>query len=152
MGKQTKSVSAASRLAWNHQAHTNANCQCDPGVRYDVWHHADCYATPIAQDMVDLGVRIWQGVIPENDIVGIQKSLNDALPMQGGINVPAIDAEGMSEEKVRAEVRQTFDAYCENGRFFPGFPGGFCADKRVDDIARDEISKYGQVYVKNHYE
>ena len=102
--------------------------------------------------MVDLGVRIWQGVIPENDIVGIQKSLNDALPMQGGINVPAIDAEGMSEEKVRAEVRRTFDAYCENGRFFPGFPGGFCADKRVDDIARDEISKYGRVYVKNHYE
>ena len=88
-------------------------------------HHADCYATPIAQDMVDLGVRIWQGVIPENDIVGIQKSLNDALPMQGGINVPAIDAEGMSEEKVRAEVRQTFDAYCENGRFFSWFSWRF---------------------------
>lgn len=56
--------------------------------------------------------KIWQGVIPENDIVGIQKNLNDALPMQGGIDVPAIDSEGMPEEKVRAEIRRAFDTYC----------------------------------------
>lgn len=126
-----------------------ANAIRECGMMYV--HHCDCYATPIAQDMVDLGVQIWQGVIPENDILGIQKELDDALPMQGGIDVPAIDAEGMPEDKVRAEVRRAFDTYCEKGRFFPGFPGGFCADKRVDSIARDEIEKYGRLYVQERY-
>mgnify|MGYP004612035477 CR=1 FL=1 len=33
----------------------------------------------------------------------------------------------------------------------PRLPKGFCADKRVDSIARDEIVKYGRIYVQNHY-
>ena len=113
-------------------------------------HHSDCYTTPLAPDMVELGVKIWQGVIPENDILGVQKELGNKLAMQGGIDVPAIDAAGKPEEVVRAEIRRAFDTYCENGIFFPGFPGGFCADKRVDAIARDEIVRYGRIYAQEH--
>ena len=27
-------------------------------------HHADCVCEPIVEDMVEIGVDIWQGVIP----------------------------------------------------------------------------------------
>ena len=36
-------------------------------------HHADCICQPIVQDMVEIGVDIWQGVIAQNDIVEIQR-------------------------------------------------------------------------------
>ena len=48
-------------------------------------HHADCYCQPIVQDMLDIGVDLWQGTIPQNDIVEIQRITDGKLPMIGGM-------------------------------------------------------------------
>ncbi len=38
-------------------------------------HHADCICQPIVEDMVEIGVDIWQGVIAQNDIVEIHSDV-----------------------------------------------------------------------------
>jgi hypothetical protein len=36
-------------------------------------HHADSYCQPIAKDMVEVGIDIWEGILPSNDIQQIKK-------------------------------------------------------------------------------
>ena len=37
-------------------------------------HHGDSFMEPVVEDMVELGVDVWQGVLPQNDIPKLQKS------------------------------------------------------------------------------
>ena len=64
---------------------------------------------------------------------------------------PGIDIEGMPEETIRAEVRRAIDTYCERGRFYPGMPAGACYIPRNNEIANDELIKYGKAYVDARY-
>ena len=38
-------------------------------------HHGDSFMEPIVEDMVELGIDVWQGVLPQNDIPKLQKQL-----------------------------------------------------------------------------
>ena len=51
-----------------------------------VIHHADSFCEPIVEDMVDIGIDVWQGVLPENDIVKLQKQLDGRMTLMGGID------------------------------------------------------------------
>lgn len=113
-------------------------------------HHADCYCEPLVEDMIELGIDVWQGVIPENDIVGIQERTQHRLPMIGGIDIPAIDIDNISEEAIRREIRRAYDTYCPGGKFFPGGPGGGCYISRNEEIAQDEAAKYGREFAQKH--
>ncbi|MDO4622404.1 MAG: uroporphyrinogen decarboxylase family protein [Eubacteriales bacterium] len=113
-------------------------------------HHADCICQPIVEDMVEIGVDIWQGVIAQNDIVKIQEVTKGKLAMVGGIDGPAIDISNITEEEIRQEVRRAVDTYCPAGRFFPGIPNGECFLKWNDGIWRDELKKYGRQYAIEH--
>ena len=113
-------------------------------------HHADCICQPIVTDMVDIGIDIWQGVIAQNDIVEIQRITEGKLAMIGGIDGPAIDIQGISEEAVRAEVRRAIDTYCPAGRFYPSIPNGKCYIKWIDDAAKDELKNYGREWALKH--
>lgn len=62
---------------------------------------SDYVCEPVAEDMLDIGIDIWQGVIPENDIVGIRERANGGLAMIGGIDGHAIDDEGTTEPGCR---------------------------------------------------
>lgn len=37
-------------------------------------HHADSYLAPIVDDMAEIGIQVWQGVLPENDIPALQRA------------------------------------------------------------------------------
>ncbi|MDR3209194.1 MAG: uroporphyrinogen decarboxylase (URO-D), partial [Oscillospiraceae bacterium] len=50
-----------------------------------VMHHSDSFAEPIVGDMVELGIDIWQGALPENDIARLQTETRGALTFMGGI-------------------------------------------------------------------
>ena len=110
-------------------------------------HHADCICEPIVEDMVDLGIDVWQGVIPENDIVAIQERTGHRLAMQGGIDGPSIDDEETDEEEIRAEVRRAVDAYCPGGRFFPGAPAPLLRKPNSDILVR-ELEAYGREWAE----
>lgn len=115
-----------------------------------VMHHADSYMEPIVEGMVEIGVDIWQDVLPENDIVKLQKQLNGRMTLMGGIDASIVDRADSTEEDIRKEVRRACETYGPGGHFIPcityGGPG--CLFPHVDPIIDDEIAKYNkEVYV-----
>jgi hypothetical protein len=125
-----------------------SECIHDCGMLYV--HHADCICEPIVEDMVDLGIDIWQGAIAQNDIPAIQKRTNHQLPMCGGIDGPALDIEDITEERIRQSVRDTCDRCLPAGRFFPSIPNGVCFRPWNDSIVKDEAARYGYQWAKDH--
>lgn len=113
-------------------------------------HHADCYCQPIVKDMVEIGVDIWEGVIPTNDIQQIKKDTDYKLTLMGGIDAQIVDRPNQSEEVIRAEVARACREYHEGGCFIPcltyGNEGSIYPG--VNDIIMDEIRNQSKIYFK----
>lgn len=109
-----------------------------------VMHHADSNLEAIAGDLEELGIDIWQGVLPENDIAKIQANLKGNMILMGGIDASKTDYEGAPEEAVREETRRVCQSFIPGGHFIPsitsGGPGSIHA--HIDPIIADEISRY----------
>ena len=58
--------------------------------------------------MVEIGIQVWQGVLPENNIPALQEQLKGRMVLMGGIGA-AIDRPDSSEEEIRSYVRQTLE-------------------------------------------
>ena len=87
------------------------------GVR--VIHHADSFLMPIAGDLADLGIDVWQGVLPENDIPTLQKILAGKVLLMGGIDVSAVDTECWTRERIKKEVERVCENYVPGGWYIP---------------------------------
>ena len=111
-------------------------------------HHADSYCQPIVKDMVDIGIDIWQGVLPENDIQQIKKDTNYKLTLMGGIDASVVDKKDIDEDTVRKEVQRACEAYSEGGMFIPclTYGGEGSIFPGVNDIIMDEINKLNKKY------
>ena len=111
-----------------------------------VMHHADSFMEPVVEDMVELGVDIWQGVLPQNDIVKLQKQLRGRMVLMGGIDASIVDRKDAPEHVIRAEARRACSTYGPSGGFIPcmtyGGPGSIYP--QVYDIISDEIDRYNQ--------
>ena len=110
-------------------------------------HHADSYLVPIIDDMAEIGIQVWQGVLPENNIPALQERLKGRLVLMGGIGA-AIDREDAGEEEVRAYVRSALSEYCPGGHYIPSITYGLAGTvyKHVDPWIDDEIRKYNESY------
>lgn len=110
-----------------------------------VIHHADSFLEPIVDDMVEIGVNIWQGVLPENDIPKLQKQLAGRMVLMGGLDA-TIDRKDSPEEEIRAEVRRACTTYGPGGHFIPCMTYGLTGTiyPHVDETIRDEINKYNE--------
>jgi len=109
-----------------------------------VVHHADSYLEPIVEDLVDIGIDVWQGVLPQNDIPKIQKQLGGRMALMGGIDNAIVEAHGVTEEEIRAEVRRVCEQYVPGGNFIPCLPSGTrngSINPETDKIMDDEIQK-----------
>jgi hypothetical protein len=108
-----------------------------------VLHHADSYLMPIVEDLVEIGVDIWQGVLPQNDIPEVQRRTGGKLTLMGGIDAAIVDRAEATEAEIRAETRRACEAYAPGGHFIPcmtyGLPGSIYP--HVYPIISDEISK-----------
>lgn len=119
------------------------NYMKDNGVL--IMHHADSWCESIVEDMVDLGIDVWQGVLNTNDIPKIQEQLKGRMTLMGGID-SIIDRPDATEEEIRYQVRKALDAYAPGGHFIPsityGLPGTLYP--HVNPIMTDEIAKYNK--------
>ena len=108
-------------------------------------HHADSYLAPIVEDMAEIGVQVWQGVLPENDIPALQKRLNGSMVLMGGIGA-AIDRPDSTEEEIRAYVREALETYCPGGHYIPSitYGGPGTVFPHVDPIINEEIEAYNK--------
>ncbi len=111
-----------------------------------IMHHSDSFCEPIVEDMVELGIDIWQGALPQNDIPKLQKQLAGRMVLMGGIDAAIVDRKDSTEEEIRAEVRRACTEYAPGGHFIPcityGAPG--CLFPHVDPIIDDEIAKFNK--------
>ncbi|MCL2826096.1 MAG: hypothetical protein FWD72_01680 [Eggerthellaceae bacterium] len=111
-----------------------------------VMHHSDSYCQPLAKDMAEIGVDIWQGVLVTNDIVELQKELDGDMVLMGGID-SAIDCSDQTEEAIRKEVRRACETYGPGGHFIPALTSGLKASgiyPLTDPIIDDEIGRYNK--------
>lgn len=106
-------------------------------------HHADSYLVPIVEDMKEIGIQVWQGTLPENDIPALQEKLRGGLVLMGGIGA-AIDRPDSTEEEIRSYVKDALQRYCPGGHYIPSITYGLAGAvyKHVDPIIDDEIEKY----------
>ena len=106
-------------------------------------HHADSYLVPIVDDMAEIGIQVWQGVLPENDIPALQRRLQGKLVLMGGIGA-AIDRSDATAEEVCDYTRRTLRACCPGGHFIPsityGLPGAVYP--RIDRYIDETIDAY----------
>ena len=109
-------------------------------------HHADSYLVPIVEDMAEIGIQVWQGVLPDNNIPALQRQLKGRMVLMGGIGA-AIDRQDASEEEIRSYVSRTLRACCPGGHFIPSITYGLAGTvfPHVDPIIDDEIDKYNSV-------
>lgn len=111
-----------------------------------VMHHADSFLEPIVEDMVELGIDIWQGALPQNDIPKIQKQLDGRMVIMGGIDAAIVDRADAPEEIIRAEVTRALEEYAPGGSFIPcltyGAPGSIY--ENVDKIITDEVNRFNR--------
>lgn len=110
-----------------------------------IMHHADSYCEPIIEDMVELGIDVWQGVLNTNDIPKMQEQLAGRMVLMGGVD-SIIDRPDSTEEEIRTEIRKVCQTYGPGGHFIPsityGLPGSLFP--HVDTHMHDEISKYNK--------
>ncbi|NLT13298.1 MAG: uroporphyrinogen decarboxylase (URO-D) [Clostridiales bacterium] len=116
-----------------------------------VQHHCDCFIEPFAIDFAEIGIDMWQGALPTNDIVKIQKELDEKglnMLMMGGLEAAIVDNELATEEEIRAEVRRAIDTYGPGGHFLPCIGSINCLYEKNEVIAIDEMNRYGAEWIK----
>jgi hypothetical protein len=110
-------------------------------------HHADSFLEPIVSDMAEIGIDVWQGALPQNDIVRLQKELAGRMALMGGLDSASLDRPDSTEEEIRAETRRACETYGPGGRFIPcstyGVPGD-TIHPHIDQIVSDEIKRYNE--------
>jgi hypothetical protein len=114
-------------------------------------HHADSYCQPIAADMVDVGIDIWQGVLPSNDIQQIKRDTNYKLTLMGGIDASTVDRVDWNEGIVRAEVARACREYHEGGCFIPSltYGGEVSIYPGVKETIMDEVRNQNDIFFAN---
>jgi len=111
-----------------------------------VIHHSDSFLEPLVEDMAELGIDVWQGVLPSNDIVRLQAQLNGRMALMGGLDSGVVDRIDTTAEEIYAEVQRACDAYGPAGHYIPSvtyggpstlFPGNY-------EIITEAIRQYNR--------
>ena len=110
-----------------------------------ILHHSDSFCEPIVEDMAEIGVDIWQGALPSNDIPALVKLLDGRMTLMGGID-SSIDRKDAGEDEIRAEVRRACNEYGHLPHFIPSYTYGGPGTifPHVEPIIQDEINKFNK--------
>ena len=115
--------------------------------------HADSYLANIIEDMAEVDIDIWQGVLPQNNIPDLQKRLekiNARMLLMGGIDGGVIDIPSWTEEIIRKETQRACDEYVPGGRYIPCITYGLAESMfpGVYEAISAEIDKYSPKFFK----
>ena len=106
-------------------------------------HHADSYLVPIVDDMAEIGIQVWQGTLPENDIPALQRHLSGKLTLMGGFGA-AIDRADAQPDEILAYARDTLARCCPGGHFIPSITYGLAGTvfPHVDQYLDQAVNEY----------
>ena len=116
-----------------------------------VVHHSDSYCTTLVDDMFEMGIDCWEGVLPSNDIHGLQKKIEEEkrqFILWGGMDSGVFDRDDSTEEEIRKHVADTIAKYHAGGHWIPSVNDGlpFIIHQANYDIITDEINKQEKLY------
>lgn len=108
-------------------------------------HHSDSYCATLVDDMIDLGIDIWQGVMRSNDIPELLKKYTGKITFMGGIDNADVDREDWDREMVAAAVRRAVNDGARLS-FIPCMTGGGPGSTfpGVYDAVTDEIRRINE--------
>ena len=106
-------------------------------------HHADSYLVPIVDDMAEIGIQVWQGVLPENDIPALQRHLNGRIVLMGGFGA-AIDRKDATPEDILTYARDVLKRNCPGGHYIPSITYGLAGTvyPHVDKYLNQAVDEY----------
>ena len=108
-------------------------------------HHNDGYGATLVPELIELGVDIWQGVVPENDLTACLEKADGKLTFMGEIESRVLDVPGWTPEMVAAEVERACRKGTKNN-FIPCLTAGTPlssfgvneqVDKEIDRMSRE---------------
>ena len=87
-------------------------------------HHNDGYGANLVDYMIEMGIDIWQGVIPDNDIPALLEKTDGKLTFMGEIESRVIDTPNWTPEAVEAEVERACRKIGPHRNFIPCLTAG----------------------------
>ena len=93
--------------------------------------------------MAEIGIQVWQGVLPENDIPALQRHLNGRLTLMGGFGA-AIDRKDAAPEEILTYARGVLRHDCPGGHFIPSITYGLAGTvyPHVDTYLNQAVDEY----------
>ena len=88
-----------------------------------VVHHNDGYARNLVPYMIEMGIDIWQGVIPANDMPSLIEEFGGQITFMGEIETRLLDVPGWTPEMVKEEVERACRK-CGTHCFIPSLTAG----------------------------
>ena len=110
-----------------------------------VIHHDDAYSATLVPSMIEMGVDIWQGPIPSNNIPELIEKYGGQITFMGEIETKLLDVPTWTPEAVAAEVERACTK-CGCHSFIPCLTAGapITAFPGVDKAVREEIDKMSE--------
>ena len=88
-----------------------------------VVHHNDGYSANLVPSMIEMGIDIWQGVLPSNDIPTLIKEYGGDITFMGGIESRLCDVPDWSPEVIAKAVEKVCEE-CGPHNFIPCLTAG----------------------------
>ena len=108
-------------------------------------HHNDGYSKNLVPYMIEMGIDIWQGCIPANDLPELIEKYGGQITFMGEIETRLLDVPGWTPELVREEVeracrkcgKHSFIPCLTAGMPFTVFGAGETVDAEIDRMSRE---------------
>ena len=93
--------------------------------------------------MAEIGIQVWQGTLPENDIPALQRHLSGKLTLMGGFGA-AIDRADAQPDEILAYARDALARCCPGGHFIPSITYGLAGTvfPHVDQYLNQAVNEY----------
>ena len=88
-----------------------------------------------AEDMAEIGIQVWQGVLPENDIPALQQKLHGRLVLMGGMGAAIDRTDAAPEEIYGYAMDRTY-----YNRFYRG---PLPVSELMDHLGKPDPARYG---------
>jgi len=107
-----------------------------------VIHHNDAYSAPLVPYMIEMGIDIWQGPTPTNDIPDLISKYGGQITFMGEIETKLLDVPDWTREDVAKEVERACTK-CGKHSFIPCLTAGtpMTAFPGVSQAVSEEIDK-----------
>ena len=118
----------------------------DHGVEL-IFHHSDSYCANLVDDMIEMGIDVWQGCMHSNDVPALVKKYNGRITFMGEIDNKQVDFEGWTPEDCERAALNAIKSVDSLTSFIPcitqGGPGSLytgnyqCLWDAIDKYNRD---------------